>query len=100
MVFGTIISSPRGSLSLNQVLEVANAYLGNARSASDPAVALVFCHDTEVTLSLLKKVAKHADDKATHEEIAGIYRAVAELLNAQGHRGEAQAFYKKSEKWG
>jgi hypothetical protein len=100
MAFGNIISSPRGSLSLQQVLDLANIYLENARKTTDPSVALVLCHDTETSLSHVKRAAKNTDDKAIREGIATIYNGLGELLNTQGHRDEAQAFYKKSEKWG
>ncbi|KAI8348220.1 hypothetical protein B0O80DRAFT_490127, partial [Mortierella sp. GBAus27b] len=99
MVFHSVISSPRSSLSLHQALQVASTYLDNARNASDSTIALVFCHDTEASLSYLKKVAKHADDKDTHEEVAAIYEGLGKLLDIHGRRDEAQAFYKKSEKW-
>ncbi|KAG0222414.1 hypothetical protein BGX31_009166, partial [Mortierella sp. GBA43] len=100
MVFGTIISSPRASLSLHQILQVANAYLDNARNTIDPTVALVFCHDTEVSLTQLKKAAKHTDDKAARGQVADIYFGLGELLDGYGHQEDALAFYKKSEKWG
>jgi hypothetical protein len=100
MVFGSIISSPRGSLSLLQVLDLANIYLENARKTPDPNIALVLCHDTEVSLSHVKKAAKTTGDKVMREGIATIYIGLGDLLNNQGHRDEAQAFYKKSEKWG
>jgi hypothetical protein len=100
MVFGSIISSPRASLSLHQVLDLANVYLENARKAQDPSIALVLCHDTEVSLSHVKRAAKHTEDKAMREGIAMVYIGLGELLNNQGHQDEAKAFYKKSEKWG
>ena len=34
------------------------------------------------------------------EGIASAYIELGELLHQQGHQDEAQAFYKKSEKWG
>jgi hypothetical protein len=100
MAFGSIISSPRGSLSLQQVLGLASIYLENARQTQDPNIALVLCHDTEVSLSQVKRAAKHTDDKAIRDGIATIYIKLGDLLDTQGHRDEAQAFYKKSEKWG
>ncbi|KAI8348224.1 WD40-repeat-containing domain protein [Mortierella sp. GBAus27b] len=100
MVFGTIISSPRASLSLHQVLEVANTYLDNARNATDSTIALVFCHDAELSLSQLKKAVKHSSDKDTREDIAVIYASLGKLLDIHGHQEDAQAFYKKSEKLG
>jgi len=100
MVFGSIISSPRRSLSLQQVLDIANTYLENARNATDPAIALVFCHDTEISLSQVKRAAKHISDKAMRERIATAYVTLGDLLNSKHHKDEARAFYKKSEKWG
>jgi hypothetical protein len=101
MVFGNVISSPRGSLSLQQALDLANIYLENARKTQDPKLALVLCHDTEVSLSRVKKAAKHVENKIMHEGVATVYIGLGYLLNDQGHRDkEAQAFYKKSEKWG
>jgi hypothetical protein len=67
MVFRSIISSPLRSLSLQQTLDLANIYLENACKTPDPNVALVLCHDTEVTLSHVKKVAKNVEDKVIRE---------------------------------
>ncbi|KAI8348245.1 hypothetical protein B0O80DRAFT_429771 [Mortierella sp. GBAus27b] len=100
MVFGSTTSSPRANLSLQQLLEVANTYLDDARNTKDSTVALVFCHDTEVSLAQLKKVAKRTDDKSARKSISSIYLGLGQVLDTQGHREEAQAFYKKSERWG
>ncbi|KAF9345172.1 hypothetical protein BGX34_004971, partial [Mortierella sp. NVP85] len=100
MVFGSIISSPRASLSLQQALDLAHVYLENARKAIDPNIALVLCHDTEVSLSQVKRASKHANDANMREDIAAIYIELGEFLDAQGRKSEAQAFYKKSIKWG
>jgi len=100
MVFGSIISSPRGSLSLQQALDLANIYLENARNTQDPAIALVLCHDTEVSLSHVKRAAKYTEDKTMREGIATVYIELGDLLDNHGHRNEAQIFRKKSDKWG
>jgi hypothetical protein len=86
MVFGSIISSPRGNLSLQQVLDLANIYLANARSTLDPNIALVLCHDTEVSLSHVKRAAKHTEDKAMREGIATVYIGLGELKQARSSR--------------
>ncbi|KAF9361022.1 hypothetical protein BGX34_007366, partial [Mortierella sp. NVP85] len=99
MVFGTIISSPRASLSLQQVLRLANVYLENARQETDPTIALVLCHDAEVSLSQVKRAAKYTKDKDMREGIASIYNGLGDLLDNQGCGSEAQAFYNKSAKW-
>ena len=85
---------------MQQALDIANTYLENAWNATDPAIALVFCHDTEVSLSQVKRAAKHINDKAMRERIATAYVTLGDLLNSKHHKDEAQAFYKKSEKWG
>jgi hypothetical protein len=100
MVFGSVISSPRGNLSLKQALNLANIYLENASRSVDPDITLVLCYDTEVSLTHVKKAAKNNEDKTMRARIATAYVGLGDLLNSQGHREEAQAFFKKSEKWG
>ncbi|KAG0245731.1 hypothetical protein BGX31_006405 [Mortierella sp. GBA43] len=101
MALGSIvISSPRKNLSLQQLLDVAKAYLDHARNAEDPAIALVFCYDAELSISQAKKAAKHTDDKSVREGIASLYIGLGDLLESRGHQAEAQTYYKKSEKWG
>jgi hypothetical protein len=100
MVFGSVISSPRGNLSLQQILDLANIYIENASKSTDPDIVLVLCHDTEVSLSHVKKAAKNSRDKGMDGRIATVYIGLGDLLNSYGHRDEAKAFYKKSEKWG
>jgi hypothetical protein len=41
MLFGSVIPSPRGDLSLNELLDLANAYLENASRIQEPRIALV-----------------------------------------------------------
>jgi len=100
MVFGGIVTSPRGNLSLQQSLELANVYLKNASKAQDPDIALVLCHDTEVSLSQVKKGVRHADDPFLREGIATAYIDLGRVLDSRGHHNEAQASYKKAEKLG
>jgi len=100
MVFGSIISSPRGSLSLRQALDLANVYLDNACRAVDPSIALVLCHDTELSLSQMKRAAKHTEDTTMRDGIATLYTRLGELLAIHGRKSEAQVFYKKSVKLG
>ncbi|KAF9970673.1 hypothetical protein BGZ65_010956, partial [Modicella reniformis] len=98
MVF-SVISSPRGNLSLQQVLELANIYLENACRTNDPTIALVLCHDTEVSLTYVKKAAKNVEDQTLCERIAATFIGLSRLLDSKGYRDEGLAFYKKSEKW-
>ncbi|KAI8348177.1 hypothetical protein B0O80DRAFT_490105, partial [Mortierella sp. GBAus27b] len=99
MAFGTIISSPRGDLSPQQALYLANFYLENARKETDPAVALVLCNDGEVSLSHVKR-SKYMDDPTTREGMASVYGGFGDLMERHGHQQAAQAFFKKCEKWG
>jgi hypothetical protein len=73
MVFGSVISSPRGNLSLKQALELANVYLNNARKAPDPDIMLVLCHDAETSLSQVKRAVKHTEGNVIREVISTIY---------------------------
>lgn len=100
MAFGSIVSSPRGILSPQQALKLANVYLENACSADDGDIALVLCHDTEVSLYQAKKAAKRIEDEYVVGEIAITYVDLGDLLKSRGHPNEAKASYKKAEKLG
>lgn len=99
MVFGSIVSSPRGILSPQQALELAKVYLENAFGANDPDIALVLCHDAEVSLSQAKKAVKRGTkNQIVIEGIASAYIDLGSLLESRGHDSEAQVSYKKAEK--
>jgi hypothetical protein len=100
MVFGHTISSPRGSLSLQQSLELANAFLGTATKLQDHDVALVLCHETEVTLFQAKKLAKRSEDKSGRQRIALTYIGLGKVLESHQHPSEAADIYKRAEKLG
>jgi hypothetical protein len=100
MVFGGIITSPRGTLSPSQALELARVYLGNASQIKDDKISLVLCHDTEVSLSQAKRAAKHTDDPTLKDGIATAYIDLGTLLRDRGHRAEAQTSFKKAQKLG
>ncbi|KAF9348652.1 hypothetical protein BGX34_002320, partial [Mortierella sp. NVP85] len=100
MVFGSIASSPLGSLNPQQALQLANLYLDNAYNTSDPAITLVLCHDTEISLSHARKAVKHAKSSVVVEEMATTYIDLGKLLEKHGHDSQAQTSYKKAEKLG
>jgi hypothetical protein len=100
MVFGSVIPSTLGSLSPQQALDLANVYLESAYNASDPDIALVLCHETEVSLFQAKKAAKRAKNQMADEGIARAYIDLGELLEKHGHGSESQAIFKKGEKLG
>ncbi|KAG0196762.1 hypothetical protein BGX31_005178, partial [Mortierella sp. GBA43] len=107
MLFRSIVPSPKGALSLHQALQLTKVFLQNAYNADDHDVALVLCHHAEATLSQAKGGAKKPsasssspEDQSIREDVATAYFNLGRLLDHYGHRDEAQAFYKKSEKWG
>jgi hypothetical protein len=100
MVSIGIVSSPRGSLSSQQILELANVYLENAFNATDSDIALVLCHDTEMSLSQAKKFIKHDKNQAVTKGVANAYIGLGKLLESRGHVAGAEASFKKAEKLG
>lgn len=99
MALGDIISSPRGDLSLQQSMHLARIYLENARKETDPKIVLVLCHDTEASMTQVSEAAKRTKNQILREGIATIYANLGTLLDTQGYRVEARAFFKKSGKW-
>jgi len=100
MVFGGVISSPRGNLSLQQTLVLANIYLEHAEKAQDPDIAMVFCYDTEASLHQAKRVAKRAESQTMQHGVANGYIRLGRALSIRGYLNEAKAIYKKAEKFG
>ncbi|KAK3807003.1 MAG: hypothetical protein J3Q66DRAFT_418816 [Benniella sp.] len=96
MLFGSILSSPLDSLLPQQALQLANVYLDNANKATDPFVALVLCHDTEVSLSQAKKSFKRLKIPDVRQGIATAYDKLSELLDSHRLHDEAEAFRKKA----
>ncbi|KAK3809438.1 MAG: hypothetical protein J3Q66DRAFT_405442 [Benniella sp.] len=99
-MFSSIVSSPRSSLSPQQALKLANVYFENARNEGDGDIALVLCHDTEISLSQAKKAVKFSKNPDVIEEIGTVYIDLAKLLERHDYHNEAKAFYKKAKKLG
>jgi hypothetical protein len=95
----SIVSSPRGSLSPQQTLELANVYLENAFDAKDPDIALVLCHDTEVALYQAKKSAKHDKNPGVTKGVATAYIGLGKLLESRQVSG-VEAIFKKAKTLG
>ncbi|KAF9346793.1 hypothetical protein BGX34_003611, partial [Mortierella sp. NVP85] len=95
-----VFAGPRGSLSSQQTLELANVYLEGAFNATDSDIALVLCHDTEVSLSQAKKSAKQDKNPTVNEGIATAYIGLGKLLESLHQLTGAQANFKKAEKLG
>ncbi|KAF9358422.1 hypothetical protein BGX34_008941 [Mortierella sp. NVP85] len=100
MVFGHVVPNPRGNLSIQQSLDLANIYLDHAGKTLDPDIALVLCHDTEVSLFQAKRAAKQGDDHVVRHGIAAAYIGLGRVLELRGRCNEAQGIYKKAEKLG
>ncbi|KAG0245111.1 hypothetical protein BGX31_007955 [Mortierella sp. GBA43] len=100
MIFGSIVASPRGSLSPLQALNLAKVYLENARKETDGTIMLVLCHDTEVSLLQARRAAKHAKDNAVSDGVAVAYIDLGKFLYSRGRHTEAQASFKKAQKLG
>jgi hypothetical protein len=100
MVFGTIISSPRRSLSLDKALTLARFYLENARETTDSEFFLVLCRDTEVSISQAKRAAWRTTNQNERNRIATMYFKLGSLLSSKEYHSEGRAFHKKAKKWG
>ncbi|KAK3806991.1 MAG: hypothetical protein J3Q66DRAFT_418720 [Benniella sp.] len=96
MLFGSILSSSLDGLLPEQALQLANVYLDNAHKATDIHIALVLCHDTEVSLSQAKKSFKRMKAPDVRPGIATAYDKLGELLDSHRLHDEAEAFRKKA----
>ncbi|KAI8363745.1 hypothetical protein B0O80DRAFT_421434 [Mortierella sp. GBAus27b] len=103
MVFHSATLSSRTTLSLQQSLELANLYLGNAQKTKDPEVVLELCNVTESVLSRTKRATKKPlspnmqdEDRALGDEIAVAFSNLAKLQESLGQSEKAQASYKKA----
>ena len=96
MLFGSILSSSLDGLLPEQALQLANIYLDNAHKATDIHVALVLCHDTEVSLSQAKKSFKRMKAPDVRPGMATAYGKLGELLDSHRLHDEAEAFRKKA----
>ncbi|KAF9937990.1 hypothetical protein BGZ65_000684, partial [Modicella reniformis] len=107
MLSRSIVPLPKNVLSLQQALELTNIYLENAYKTKDQDIALVLCHDAEVTLSQAKNntkknrtLPKDAGDQTLREGIAAAFIDLGKLLESQGYQDVAEVICKKAEKWG
>ncbi|KAF9965056.1 hypothetical protein BGZ65_000906, partial [Modicella reniformis] len=87
MKYRSIVPIPRNAFSLQQSLELTNAYLENAYKANDHDIALVLCHDAENALSQAKNASKKdrthpvdEKDQVLRDGIATAYIDLGKLL--------------------
>jgi len=81
-------------------VKLANVYLDNAYNENDSDIALVLCHDTEISLSQAKKAVKRTEDQYVIEKVAIAYMDLGDLLKTRGYPDEANVSYKKARKLG
>ncbi|UAW63833.1 hypothetical protein KMZ15_07155 [Mycoavidus sp. HKI] len=105
-MLGSVFSSSRSVLSLQETLDLASSYLETARKAKDPKIALVLCDDAEASLSEMKKAVRKAHapetlaDQTLRDKIATVYLEHGKVLEQLEQTDRAQASYKKAKKWG
>lgn len=107
MLSRRIVPVPKGTLSLQQALELCNIYLENAYRTTDHGIALVLCHDAEVALSQAKSASKRipihpGDDEyqTLRNGVASAYVDLGKLLESHGYHSEGREICRKAEKWG
>ncbi|KAI8348182.1 hypothetical protein B0O80DRAFT_532465, partial [Mortierella sp. GBAus27b] len=99
-----IVPSPKGALSLRQVLQLTDMYLENASKTDDHDIVLVLCQHAEVALSEAKSTFKKAssssnpEDQVLSKSVATAYYRLGKLLENQDYHDQAQEFFKKSKK--
>jgi hypothetical protein len=99
--FGNVAhASPLGSLSPEQALELANIYLDNGSKAIDPSIALVLCHDTDMTLYQAKRHIKPSKNPKLAKRIATTYISLGHMLTDLGQGKRAQASIRRAKKLG
>jgi hypothetical protein len=94
------------TLSLQQLLVLANICISNARKTKDLGVAQELCHDAETALSMIKKKSpttiasfKDTEDQSLCKGITTAYTDLGELQINLGRSDKAQANYKIAEQW-
>ncbi len=105
-MLGSIFSSSRSMLSLQETLDLASSYLETASKAKDLKIALVLCDDAEASLSEMKKAVRKAHapetlvDQTLRDKIATVYFEHGKVLEQLGQPHRARTSYKKAQKWG
>ncbi|KAF9345391.1 hypothetical protein BGX26_003171 [Mortierella sp. AD094] len=97
-----LFSSPSSRLPLEDVIEITNKYLQNARKESNPTKAYQLCKDAKSQIKVAEKIfaAKKVKGPATNDGIANAYYEHGELLDKLGYHEKAQKSRSKAAKWG
>ncbi|KAF9986015.1 hypothetical protein BGZ65_009084, partial [Modicella reniformis] len=94
MVFWST-SSSRGTLSIQQSLELVKVCLENARKTKDFEVASELCRNAEAALSQLRP-----KDQSLNRDIGAAYSELGKFQDSRGQSEKAQTSRKKAEQWG
>ncbi|KAG0009133.1 hypothetical protein BGZ80_002701, partial [Entomortierella chlamydospora] len=97
-----LFSPPTSRLPLEDVLELVDKYLDNARKERNPSRALQLCSDAKSQIKVAEKIfsIKRVDDSAQNIGIANAYHEHGKLLDELGNHDKAQKSHNKAEKWG
>lgn len=95
--FGEGLVLRANTLTPEQNLELAKAYLETAKKAKDRNVVLKLCQETEHLLSHVKRSARSITDPIMHEEVTVLFD-LGKLLESREYSLEAQAIQKKADK--
>ncbi|KAF9163842.1 hypothetical protein BGX20_001179 [Mortierella sp. AD010] len=94
-------SSSSSRLPLEDVLELANQHLDNARDASTPTEALHLCSNAKSAIKDAENILnKRAKGQTLNNDIANAYQRHGELLEKLGQQTKAEKSYTKAKKWG
>ncbi|KAF9992761.1 hypothetical protein BGZ79_002687, partial [Entomortierella chlamydospora] len=101
-MFRNPFSSPTSKLSLEDVLELANKYMENAREDSDPRKALKLTNGAKSLMKDAEKIyiAKKVKDPILGDGIANSYHELRKLFDKLGCHDKAQESHGKAVKWG
>ncbi|KAF9353765.1 hypothetical protein BGX34_011392 [Mortierella sp. NVP85] len=101
MLHSSIVPLPKGALPSQQALRLSNIYLENAAkvvdNVNDHDIALMLCHNTEVTLAQLTN--KKTGYKTVLVEVVAAYNNLSNLLKRLGYTAESQKLLNKTDKW-
>ncbi|KAF9373232.1 hypothetical protein BGX21_004530, partial [Mortierella sp. AD011] len=94
-------SSTSSRLPLEDVLELANDHLDNARNARTTAKALLLCDNAKASIKDAENIINKRVKGQTHDDnIANAYQKHGKLLEELGEHSKAQKSYNKAKKWG
>ncbi|KAG0008071.1 hypothetical protein BGZ80_003887, partial [Entomortierella chlamydospora] len=96
-----IFSLPPSGCTLNDVLDLANKHLEDARCADSPAKKLLLCGSAKMMIEDAESIVnKSVGGHTLNNDIANAYHKHGKLLEGLGRHKKARKSYHKAEKWG